>query len=346
MIRLVRARQQAVRWTRRLARAAVVVGILGAAPPPIALAAAPSNDNYLASTIMRTPQGGFPSAFTATVDTNEATTQNDLFQPDKDGAPLGGGPPEPLLCGGSTVGKTVWFDFSPPIDGGVEISAQGFDTTVAVWRYDTRTSALDKLLGCSASPGVGESFVVPNRVLKGKSYTVQVGGAVTNGVAASGLLSYGFNFYGDRDGDGVLDAQPDRCPDLLGVADFGGCPPALQPSVNFNFDRSGSGVRLTRFVVNKLPSGASIRVSAGGRVVTAKATGKAQRLVRLEGVSLRGGSTLSVRATMSRRGKTRYRFGAIGSVYTYKVRGGRVGTRTERCLVPGSAKPRKSCRKP
>lgn len=332
-------------------RSRVALATAGAAllmvTAPAAWAVPPANDAYLASTVMRSADGGFPSSWNATVDTTEATTQGDLFQPDKDGQPLGGGPPEPLLCGGATMGKTVWFDFTPPIDGGVEISAQGFDTAVAVYRYDVRTSSIQKLVGCAATPGAGESFVVPNRVLAGRSYTVQVGGAAGgDGAVAGGSLAFRFAFFGDRDGDGVLDAQPDRCPDLPGVSDFGGCPPALQPSVSFNFSRSSGGVRITRFVVGKLPAGASIRVSGGGRTVTARASSRSVRVRAFEGVSLGNGSTLAVRATMRKQGDGRYRRGAIGSFYTYKIRGGRVGTRTERCMPPGSTTPKKSCRKP
>lgn len=347
--RLMRARRtaRAVRQSHRPLLAALVLGTAGlVGAPGSAGAVPPANDHYLASTVMRTPAGGFPTRWTATVDTTEATTQGDLFQPDRDGAPLGGGPPEPLLCGAATVGKTVWFDFTPPVDGGIEVSAQGFDTSIAVYRYDVRSSGLEKLLGCSATPGIGETFVVPHRVIAGRSYTVQVGGAGEGTAAAAGALQFGFQFFADRDGDSILDAQPDRCPDLPGVSSYGGCPPPLKPTVTYSYAPAGGGIKLTRLIVGGAPKGASIRVSAGGRTAKASGDGGPVKIGKLAGATVRNGGALLVRVTMPRSGEGQYRYGAVGAHYRYPVSSGRVGTRTERCTLPGSSKPRKSCRKP
>ena len=57
--------------------------------PATAAAAPPPNDNYLASTTIASQE------YRDSVDTTEATTQPDLFNPNRDGLPFGGGDPEP-----------------------------------------------------------------------------------------------------------------------------------------------------------------------------------------------------------------------------------------------------------
>src|SRR6185295_18852397 len=90
---------------------------------PAASAAPPDNDNYLASKTIDLTRP-FPPE---TVDTTEATTQADLFDPNRDGLPFGGSGPEPVNCPvAPSFGKTVWYDFAPPTPGAVRIAASGF----------------------------------------------------------------------------------------------------------------------------------------------------------------------------------------------------------------------------
>src|SRR5215210_2605573 len=111
----------------RLLFAAALSAAAFTCAPALAAAAPPSNDNYLASVPVDKPE------FTATADTTEATTQADLFNPNRNGAPLGGGEPEPTSCRGTAFGKTVWYDLAPQVDGGVQIRATGIPTVVAVY---------------------------------------------------------------------------------------------------------------------------------------------------------------------------------------------------------------------
>src|SRR5262245_2161723 len=83
--------------------------------PSVAAAAPPPNDNYPASL----PVANQPE-LAVTGDTTEATTQTDLFNPNRDGQPLGGAGPEPLNCKGTGFGKTVWYDLAPEDDTGVD----------------------------------------------------------------------------------------------------------------------------------------------------------------------------------------------------------------------------------
>src|SRR4051794_16906010 len=91
---------------RTLLAAAVAVA-WSTAGAATALAVPPGNDNYLASLTINEPGGSLPAQFAATVDTTEATTQPDLFDPNREGLPFGGGQPEPTRCpGGPAYGKT------------------------------------------------------------------------------------------------------------------------------------------------------------------------------------------------------------------------------------------------
>src|SRR5947208_792723 len=83
-------------------------------------------------------------------------------------------------------------------------------------------SKLTRLVQCqNASPG-SEDVVLPT-VRKNHSYTVQVGGAGNTG----GPLKLDLSYFRDRDGDGVLDEEPDKCISRPGIRRFGGCPPEL-----------------------------------------------------------------------------------------------------------------------
>jgi len=172
--------------------------------PATAAAAPPPNDNYLASTTITGEE------YADTVDTTEATTQPDLFNPNRDGLPFGGAPPEETSCGATQYGKTVWYDFAPETFGGVHILASGFDAVVRVYEYDPRTALITRTVLCqNDSPGAVEDVLLPS-VARGQAYTVQVGGVGAGAAALAGRLEFRFEFFADQDGDGVLDAAPDR----------------------------------------------------------------------------------------------------------------------------------------
>src|SRR4051812_43029217 len=103
----------------RLLLAAALTAAAAAGTPAVAAAAPPDNDNYLASTAVVLDS----TTFSATADTTEATTQPDLFNPNRDGQPLGGGDPEPTTCNGVSFGKTVWYDLAPPVGLGMQLRA-------------------------------------------------------------------------------------------------------------------------------------------------------------------------------------------------------------------------------
>ena len=313
-------------------RLALVITAAVLALPATAAAAPPPNDNYLASSTISGQE------YTDTVDTTEATTQPDLFNPNRDGLPFGGGDAEPTTCGGtSSFGKTAWWDFKAPSDGGVEITADGgFDVVVAVYTWSERTSKITRTVRCQNDGAGSENLLIPT-VRAGTNYTIQVGGANN----AGGPVKLAFTYFPDRDGDEVLDAIDD-CPRQAGIGNSG-CPPELRSTPRVLYQSLGSGLRITGLEIDDVPKGARAEVRCG-RKVTRKATRKGTLKVNAcAGRMINGGSSIQIRVTMGRTGKGRYKYGAVGKYYRWPVSAGRLGKRRTSCLQPGSRKPTK-CR--
>jgi hypothetical protein len=294
--------------------------------------------------------GGLPSTWEDTQNTLEATTQADLFNPDRNGLPFGGGQAEPTSCGATTYANTVWYDLAPSIAGGVELSAAGFDSTIALYEFDPNNAQIKRLVGCqNAGSGVSESFVVPTEVMPGRSYTVQVGGVATPLSIASGPLSFGFAFYPDRDGDLTLDEEPDTCLERRGVREFGGCPPSVRAAPNFGYDGlPGRGVRLTELKILHMPQGGEARAVCRrcgiSQVVKVRPGSTTVRFAHFIGRTLPNGSALELYVTRKAGGTGKYRYGAFGHYIRYLVRGSELGSRRDRCLLPGKSTPLKTCR--
>jgi hypothetical protein len=296
--------------------------------PSVAAAAPPPNDNYLASL----PVANQPE-LSVTGDTTEATTQTDLFNPNRDGQPLGGAGPEPLNCKGTSFGKTVWYDLAPEADTGVDISAvaTGFTPVVALYEWAASDSKIRQLVDCTAT---NADSLLPT-LTGGKHYTVQIGGVAN----AGGPFTLKIDSFPDADSDGISDVLDD-CPKVAGVRRAGGCPPELKvvPAVGFN--GAGGGIRLARLVVDRVPKGAKVvaRCSGcGSQTIKAKKLGRVT-LSKLVGKTVRAGGTIEIRVTLGRTGTGDYRFGAIGALFRWPVRAGGLGTRQTKCLAAKSGK--------
>lgn len=298
--------------------------------PATATAAPPPNDNYLASTTIS------DNEYRDSVDTTEATTQADLFNPNRDGLPFGGGDPEPTSCGaGGSYGKTAWWDFSAPTDGGVELKANGgFDVVVAVYTWSAETSRITKRIRCQNDEAGSEDVIIP-RVRAGTNYTIQVGGANN----AGGPVDLDFTYFPDTDGDGILDDAPDKCRKTPGIARFGGCPPELRSTPRVVYDTIGSALRIGGLSIDDVPKGARAEVRCG-RTVKQRAKRKGTLKVGgCTGRSVGSGSSIQIRVTLGPTGKGQYRHGAVGKYYRWPVQAGKLGKRQTRCLQPGSRKP-------
>jgi hypothetical protein len=320
---------------RSLLGAALTAAALIATSAP-ALAAPPVNDNYLASTALNQKGTVLQPVLTDSVDTTEATTQGDLFNPGPDGQPLTGAGPESTQCNGTVFGKTVWWDFHPPVDGGVEIKTAGFDDVVTVYQWDEASSKIVRSVGCQDTAGITEDMILPDEVKAGRAYTVQVGGVSgPGGLIAGGLLSFELDFFADTDGDGFYDAEGDKCKTTPGPRAFGGCPPDLKSIVSpsLNFDSTPAGIRINRLVVGGLPKRAKVRASCRGcRTATAVAKHSTVEFKTLAGRVVPKGAKVQVRVTLGRTGKGKYRFGATGALISWPVKVGGIGLKRVQCL--------------
>ncbi len=296
--------------------------------PTNAAAAPPANDNYLDSAPVNRPGTRLPREDVKdSKNTAEATTQTDLFVP----RGTGGGP-EPTVCGVTTFGNTIWYDFYPDLPGTAEIQTAGFDAVVAVYEFSRRTARLGRLVRCSNVAGVTEDLFVD--VERGKSYTVQIGGVSTAAGPAFGDLQFTFEFFADRDRDGVFDALDD-CPRDPGRG-ASGCPPVLRANPRLRATATASGIRVISLSV-AAPRGARVtlrcRRGCGAREKRTARRG-AVALTTLRGLLLPAGATIDIAVTRPR---------AIGSHFRYKVTRGSF-KRIDRCLRPGSQRPRRRCR--
>ena len=359
---------------KRLGPATAAAVFLALAVPAGAQAQAPANDNYLQSIPLNRPGDALlPDPLRDTPDTTNATEQPDIFSPAADGTPGGGGPPEildcPLANGVSTYVKTVWYDVYPPVPGVLHVAAVGaFDPVVSAIPFNIQNAVPNYAARQCADRDSGPTEELFANLRANQPYTVQVGGYnQPPATSFGGASQITFEFFPDRDGDGVLDAS-DRCPTRPG--DVNGCPRRLDRTVRapFRWNARPGGV-LLRFLKLDAPRGARISVSctrgacrrfsrrattitrAIGPVgfatpVRAKGAGRsagrsaaprayAARTVRLfTNKRLRAGQRIDVRVTMPT---------AVGALIRHTVGNGTF-KQTRFCMNPGSTRPRTRCR--
>jgi hypothetical protein len=233
-----------------------------------------------------------------------------------------------------SFGKTVWYDIAPPAAGAIRIATRGFDNVIALYEWTLRTSQLGRLVACqNATPGVTE--VLEQALLRGRSYTVQLGGV--GGIG--GPLDVTFEYFQDTDGDEVLDDIPDKCLRLPGIAAFGGCPPVVRGSPRLTVTGTGAGVRVVKLTVDRADRGTRIEVRCRrcGRKLTARARRAGSvRLRGFEGRSIPAGDRLEVRLTHPRTRSGRFRFGAIGKTVRWPITSTALGQSKVTCQRPGS----------
>lgn len=307
---------------------ALLLGVPAAAhgAPP----GAPVNDDYLTSLQLNAPDSRLERTNTLrdVRDTTRASVQGDVFVPQQ----RPGGPTEATTCGASgSYGKTVWYDFYPDVSGIARIRANGYDTAISVVPFNRRTAVPNfggrRCINDSAS--TNEELLA--RVVKGRAYTIQIGGVGD----AGGNLEFLFDFLADTDGDGVLD-DVDRCRRLRGPASEAGCPERVRASVTLRARPLADGIQLLGLGV-KASRGARVSVRcAGCRSQSKRNRTKRMRTLSfgaLRGERLRAGTKLVIRVA---------RRNAVGAYFSYRITRGNF-RKTERCLNPGSRKPRRRC---
>ena len=218
------------------------------------------------------------------------------------------------------LGKTVWYDLNPDVEGFAEVEATGFDTVVAVYEYSRSTGRLLRGQCFDDAAGVSESALV--RLRAGGAYTAQVGGVDAGAGPASGALTVRIRFLADRDGDGRID-RLDECPALAGVRSEGFCPPKVAVSPLYAFQalpgrrpparplrRPRAGPRGARGssspAAAAAPSGSAGPPAAGAPRGSCPARGSASRRARGSSCGPRpAGTSASTGATRSATGGSR-----------------------------------------
>jgi hypothetical protein len=287
--------------------------------------APPVNDSYLESLRMNDPGERLERTDTLrdTRDTTNATVQSDVFSP-----PQSGGPAELTTCDGTSYGNTVWYDFYPDVRGLVRVRASGYDTVVALVPFDQETGRPDfaKALCSNSSSSTTEEYLV--EVRRGRAYSVQIGGVNSVG----GPLEFLFDFLADTDGDGVLDTV-DRCDRLDGLERNNGCPLRPKVDVTLRARPTGGGIEIAGLSV-RAPRGSRVAVRCGsGCPSQVKRVRRSVSFPALSGRALRAGTKLDIRVT---------RRGSFGALIRYSVLPGNF-KKTERCMNPGSNRPRRRC---
>ena len=315
-------------WIRRTLIATVLV--LGV-PATVAVAThvpgAPPNDDYLQSLRLNSPGQRLERQATLkdVQDTTNASVQSDIFNP-----PESGGPAEVTTCDGASYGKTVWYDFYPDVPGVVRVRANGLDTVISVipFKRDTGVPSFGSRACVNESGSTQEEMLT--RVRKGRAYTIQLGGVNDTG----GNLEFLFDFLADTDNDGVLD-DADNCPRLAAPDRPSGCPKRLRPEVLMRAQPTANGIQVLGLTVDA-PRGSRVEVACtrGCRTEVKRARRADLKFRRIRGRKLSAGSKIEIRVTQRR---------AIGAYVAYRIVDGTF-VKIERCLTPGSRKPRRRCR--
>jgi hypothetical protein len=316
-------------WVRRTLIATVVAL---AVPVTVAvathIAGAPRNDDYLQSLRLNSPGERLERRDTLkdVQDTTNASVQSDVFNP-----PESGGPAEVTTCDGASYGKTIWYDFYPDVPGVVRVRANGYDAVISVipFKRDTGIPSFGSRACVNESGSTQEEMLT--RVRKGRAYTIQLGGVG----GAGGDLEFLFDFLADTDSDGVLD-DADNCPRLDGGDRPSGCPKRLRPEVLLRAQPTANGVQVLGLTVDaSRGSRVEVACTRGCRTEVKRARTAADlKFRRIRGRKLSAGSKIEIRVTQRR---------AIGAYIAYRITDGNF-TKIERCLRPGSKRPRRRCR--
>ena len=213
------------------------------------------------------------------------------------------GIPEPTTCNGVPYGKTVWYDLIPHVDGDVVVQASAFAFNPAM------------------------RIITFNRDTFRPTGTLGCATQLTSGLVALQVKGarhdrpYSVQVGGVRNTGGVLEF------------DVNFTPYRVRARARLRIRPTPRGVEVVSLVVRPRPRArVEVRCRPGcGRHVK---RGRKTTFGRLAGKRLRAGSTLSVRATRSDR---------IGSYLSFRITRGSFRDPVERCLVPGSRKPRRRC---
>jgi hypothetical protein len=224
------------------------------------------------------------------------------IQPDIFAPPSHGGPPELSGCNGTSESGTVWYDFYPDANGVVRIRTSAtFGTIMAVVPFDPKSLLPDESQRkCAVNQATAASELFDN-VQAGKSYTVQIGGVA----GSAGSIQFLFDY--------LVKAARLHAEATLAAAPL------------------GSGIRIVSLSV-EAPRKARVEVRCTRGCSPQATTARNVGFPRLRGAVLSNGASLKIYVTAKNE---------IGTYIEYRIHSGaRPFTRTERCLAPGSKKPK------
>jgi hypothetical protein len=272
------------------------------------------------------------------VDTTAYGTQTDVFSP-----PSAGGPAEPTQCGTTIYGKTAWSVFHAHRYGRIDVKAAGsFDEVIAIMPFnDPATDAIPQVASgicVDRIAGINEDFGNDPPSVEPGWYAIQMGGAGGAGGTLQGTLE--FLPPARLTGDAVLSWNGGGGGVTASVKAT--APKGAQ--ISFKCVKKGCG---------KLPKPQTIKKFAGdsltkplGDVTPGTAPSRGLREVAnndpaivaarafIKNKFLANGTRFEVRIAAP---------GFIGNYFSWDVKGGKVGTKTRRCLNPNSNTPVRRC---
>jgi len=213
------------------------------------------------------------------------------------------GPREPTSCNGTPYGKTIWYDINPPADGELVVGTGGGSFNPVI-----------ALVRYDVSDQPNFRPVSGFKCFNGDASTSET---VTNEVLRW-RRGYSLQIGGVGNTGGPF------------KVDFNFKPYRVSATPKLAFQLTPRGVRLLNVLV-KSSRKARVEVSCKG---CGKRVKRGRRVSLNFRKALRAGSKLTIRVT---------RGGEIGAYFSYKIRKGKRPVETQRCLNPGSKKPRKRC---
>jgi hypothetical protein len=216
--------------------------------------------------------------------------------------PSHGGPPELTGCNGAGESGTVWYDFSPDASGLVRIrTSASFGTIMAVVPFDPKSLLPEESQRhCAVNQATAAGELFAN-VQAGRSYTVQIGGVA----GSAGNIQFLFDYLVK--------------------------PPRLHAEATLAAAPLANGVRIVSLAV-EAPRKARVEVRCTRGCRPQATTARSVGFPRLRGAVLPNGASLKIYVTAKNE---------IGTYIEYRIHhGARPFTRTERCLLPGSKKPK------
>lgn len=183
--------KQFPRWRARSTMVAIIA-LIAALPQP-AFAAAPTNDDFSARTVIS------ELPFTDAQETDDATEE-----PDE---------PRPTCV---IITRSLWYELTPTTDGVLQADTFGsdYDTTLAVWTGDSFTNLSQE--ACDDDTGAGLESAAIFQATAGTTYFIQVG-AWDDGEAGSLSFHVGAPTSGSISGTVISDSGeplPDICVEL------------------------------------------------------------------------------------------------------------------------------------